>query len=194
MLSLWKLWPHPARVFRKRHRPSPDKQQPGEYRVGPAVEQHELNVPQCSNSVQGDINTCHLSTESDAQVHTVHSPLLSNYVQLQIHSVKFFALVDSGAAISCINSQLLAKNNVFKNFHVQESDRQYIVSATGECTCIEGMIYVKGIINKTHNSLSFKNGLLKVHIFPKLEINGRRKCPKCLMLKYKLRHIKKKKK
>ena len=152
VLSLWKLWPHPARVFGKRHRPSPNKQQPGEYRAGPVVDQQELNVPQCSNNVQ---DTCCLSTEVDAQVHTVHSPLLSNYVQFQIQAVNFFALVDSGAGISCINSQLLTKNNVFKNFHIQDSDRKYIVSATGERTSIEGMMYVKDTINKTHVKCKF---------------------------------------
>ena len=77
-----------------------------------------------------------------AQVHTVASPFLGNYVSLQVRTLKLFALVDSGAEISCIHPDLL-ENRELQKFKIHVSDRDYIETATGDRTAIQGMICVR---------------------------------------------------
>ena len=40
-----------------------------------------------------------------ARVNTAGSPYLGNYVSLQVQNIQLFALVDSGAEITCIIAQ-----------------------------------------------------------------------------------------
>ena len=102
----------------------------------------DSQVPSCG-STQNELRV--------AQVHTVSSPLLSNYVLLQIQTLKLYAMVDSGAEISCVNPDLL-NHREFQKLPIHTSDRDYIETATGDRTKIQGVIYVKGQI-KSHNVL-----------------------------------------
>ena len=81
-----------------------------------------------------------------AQVHTVASPFLGNYVSLQVRTLKLFALVDLGAEISCIHPDLL-ENRELQKFKIHVSDRDYIETATGDRTAIQGMICVRAKID-----------------------------------------------
>ncbi len=77
-----------------------------------------------------------------AQLYTVTSPFLENYVSFQLPTLKLFALTDSGAEISCINPTLF-KHNEFQKFKIHAPDRDYIETATGDRTAIQGMIFAR---------------------------------------------------
>ena len=107
------------------------------------------NVPdQTNNDTVNDQPTKSVHVNCDkgkkgARVNTAGSQYLGNYVSVQIQNSKFFAMVDSGAEISCVNPELLLKHAQLKNVNMHSPDREYIETATGDRTSIQGMVFLR---------------------------------------------------
>ena len=98
-----------------------------------------------------------------AKVHSVPSQYLNNYVNVEVNKVSMFAMVDSGAEISVISSELV-NDKQFRGCQQYASDKVFIETATGERTTIEGIIIVKANI-KNHDVLC------KLYIVPGVQPN-----------------------
>ena len=60
------------------------------------------------NGSHADVTT-EVYMKTEAQVNMTSVCFLDNYVSLQVQNSKFFAMVDCGADVTCINSEMLQK-------------------------------------------------------------------------------------
>ncbi len=83
------------------------------------------------------------------------SPFLSSYVSLQIEKHKVFAMLDSGADVTCINPKMMTKYKGFHKYKVHVSDREYVETAGGERIPTQGMVFMKAKLDGANVQCKF---------------------------------------
>ncbi len=89
------------------------------------------------------------------KINNIQSPLLKNYVQMKLHTMKAHAMVDSGSDISVAHPRVLSKFHLNKLCTVGSSDKRYIVTANNEMSEIDGVVRVPVEIGKVQMHVKF---------------------------------------
>ena len=104
------------------------------------------NVQQCDTSVYNDHTIPDVQSndvQAGARVNIAGVGSLNNYVSLAVPNFRFFAMVDCGADVSCVNPNMLKQHSELQKYQVYQPDLDYIETATGDRTPVIGMIFMK---------------------------------------------------
>ena len=105
--------------------------------------QHARNHEDVAETTITTTRECTVTEQIFPMVSNVHSPLLRNYVAIKISSTETYAMVDSGADISCAKPAALTKYRLNQQCKIYPAEVPYICTANNEKVPVQGVIYVK---------------------------------------------------
>ena len=98
---------------------------------------------QAAPSLHGSGGDVAFTEKESPVISNVQSPLLKNYISINVANISTHAMIDSGADISCARPEVLPKNHLQFKCKIYPTDVPYINLATNKKVQVLGIIHVK---------------------------------------------------